>query len=89
MTAALDICILNGISANVPKLPHQIVRNEAIPKAPVPNRSKWYCIPEKVRLIIIPIRFTIANMALYWMNGDVLIVFKRFALRIVDVLAVV
>ena len=37
---------------------------------PVPNKSKWYCIPGNDRLISIPRKLIASMTRLYWRNGD-------------------
>jgi hypothetical protein len=59
LTAAVESCTLNGKSVE----PKTVVR-DAKANAPVPNKSKWYCILGKVRLIPIPNRLMPASTAL-------------------------
>ena len=44
--------------------------DEATAKEPVPNKSRWYCIPGKIKLISMPRRLTRKMTMLYRRNGD-------------------
>ena len=67
VTAILDTCTRNSDEL-IPLISN--MKDDATAKAPVPNKSKWYCIPGNIMLINIPRRFTKKMTILYWRKGD-------------------